>query len=126
MREKSRINPLMLERAREMRKEAAPAKKILWACLRNRQLGGFKFRRQHSVGWCIIDFYCAERNLGVELDGDSHSERVQYDERRTEELTRQGISIVRYVNTDVFDALDAVLEELLERLEAADNMGADC
>src|SRR5687768_13153998 len=112
MREKSRINPLMLARAREMRKEDAPAETILWACLRNRQLGGFKFRRQHAIGRYIIDFYCAERKLGVELDGDSHSERVTYDERRSHALAGDGITIVRYPNTDVFESLDGLLESL--------------
>src|SRR5262245_32710769 len=99
MREKSRINPLLLARAREMRKEVAPAEKILWVCLRNRQIGGFKFRRQYAIGRYIVDFYCAERKLGVELDGDSHSDRLEYDERRSEALARDGVQIVRYPNT---------------------------
>src|SRR5687767_1850025 len=119
MHRKSRINPLLLTRAREMPKNAAPAEKILWSCLRNRQLGGFKFRRQYSIDHYIIDFYCAEQKLGVELDGDSHSEREDYDERRTAALATRAIEIARFPNTDVFENLEGLLEFLLDRLTSA-------
>ena len=80
-------------------------------------MNGFKFRRQYSIGSYVADFYCAECELIVELDGDSHSERQAYDERRTDRLGALGFSVVRFVNTDVFEHLDAVLEAILRECE---------
>jgi very-short-patch-repair endonuclease len=62
-----RVDRKILERARAMRREAAPAERILWYCLRDRRLGGFKFRRQVGIGRYVADFYCAECHLIVEL-----------------------------------------------------------
>jgi very-short-patch-repair endonuclease len=97
-----------------MRKESAPAEAILWAVLRNRQLEGFKFRRQFSVLRYVVDFCCLEAKLVVELDGDSHSERIGYDLNRTDELRRAGLEVLRFENPDVFDHTDLVLEKILE------------
>jgi very-short-patch-repair endonuclease len=80
------VPPVLLERARAMRQNPAPAEKKLWACLRDRQLGGFKFRRQQPVAPYIGDFFCAACKLVVELDGDSHGVRGPYDARRTVRL----------------------------------------
>ena len=102
-----------------MRHDAAPAEQKLWQCLRNRRLGGFKFRRQHPVGSHVPDFYCPECNLIVELDGDSHFEpgAEAKDARRTEKLTEDGCSVVRFTNIDVFENLDGVLESILAECE---------
>ena len=116
-----KIDPRLLAYARSMRHEPAPAEQKLWRCLRNRQLNGFKFRRQVAFGTYIADFYCAECGLIVELDGDSHSEREAYDERRTADLETQGLAVVRFVNTDAFDHLDSVLEAILTECEARDS-----
>lgn len=72
-------------RRRSLRKLQTPAERKLWAYLRNRRLNGFRFVRQYSVGWYILDFYCPKARLCVELDG-SHHKRVdvsEYDNRRT-------------------------------------------
>ena len=100
-----------------MRHEPAPAEERLWQLLRNRQLGGFKFRRQTPMPPYIADFYCAELGLIVELDGDSHAETAQYDSRRTSKLVINGMAVIRFANTDVFDHMDAVLEEILDECE---------
>ena len=113
-----KVDPKLLTFARSMRQEPAPAEQKLWRCLRNGQLNGFKFRRQVGFRKYIADFYCAECNLVVELDGDSHSERVEYDEKRTALLRAEGLAVVRFVNTDVFDHLDAVLEAILRECES--------
>ena len=113
-----KVDPKLLAFARSMRHEPAPAEQKLWRCLRNRQLNGFKFRRQVGFGKYIADFYCAECRLIVELDGDSHSEREGYDGKRTVNLESKGFSVVRFVNTDVFDHLDSVLEAILRECEA--------
>ena len=84
------LPPLLIQRARELRRERIPAETKLWQCLRNRQLGGFKFRRNQPIPPFIADFYCAERQLIVELDGGSHERRTEYDESRTVRLSATG------------------------------------
>ena len=112
------LPPLLLQRARQMRRDlAAPAELRLWSCVRNRQLNGFKFRRQQTIGPYIVDFYCSECRLIVELDGDSHSEREDYDEKRSAWLNMAGYKVVRYPNTEIFENLVAVLEDILRICE---------
>ena len=109
----SRVDPNLLALARPMRHVSAPAEQVLWRCLRNRRLNGFKFRRQVPAGRYVADFYCAECRLVVEADGSSHFDRVEEDRARTEWLNANGYAVVRYRNTDVFDHLIPVLENLL-------------
>jgi len=110
---KPQTDPMVLARARQLRRPQTPAESVLWARLRERQLGGFKFRRQHPVGRVIVDFYCNACRLAVEVDGDSHAEQAEYDEARTEWLREQGIRVIRFTNRDVLHHLDAVLEKIL-------------
>jgi type I restriction enzyme R subunit len=67
-----RIEPMILQRARELRQPQTPAEEKLWYWLRDSQLEGMKFRRQHPIGRFIVDFYCAEKKLVIEVDGDTH------------------------------------------------------
>ena len=89
----------------------------MWQHLRNRQLGGHKFRRQASVGGSVADFLCAEKRLIVELDGSQHSEEA--DAARTAQLERHGYRVIRFWNSDVNENLDAVLERILAECEAS-------
>jgi adenine-specific DNA-methyltransferase len=100
-----------------MRHDPAPTEAKMWKCLRNRQLGGFKFRRQTPLPPYIADFYCAECRLVIELDGDSHAESEAYDTRRTKRLERDGLYIIRFTNVDVQSHLEAVLKEIFEECE---------
>ncbi|HEV7300999.1 MAG TPA: endonuclease domain-containing protein [Tepidisphaeraceae bacterium] len=102
-----------LTRARAMRHEAAPIEAKLWWFLRNRRLGGYKFRRQHPIAPFVADFFCAELSLVIELDGTSHLSTTEYDEQRTKRLERDGCHVMRFLNVDVALYLDAVLEEIL-------------
>jgi adenine-specific DNA-methyltransferase len=111
------VDPRLLTFARSMRRDGAPAEIQLWKLLRDRQLNGFKFRRQHPIGPFIADFYCAEARLVIELDGDSHEERVAYDLKRTAFLEAQANRVLRVVNTDVFDHIESVLMAILEACE---------
>ena len=111
---RNHVPPPLLERARAMRQEPAPAEEKLWWCLRNRSLCGYKFRRQQPLAPHIADFFCPAAKLVVELDGESHGERYEYDERRTTRLTRDGLHVIRFENDDVFRFLDAVLQEILK------------
>lgn len=112
-----KIPPPVLENARKLRGIQTSAEEFLWQILRNRQLNGLKFRRQHPVqeGF-ILDFYCAEHRLGIELDGGVHStaEQTTYDELRTQELKSiYGISIIRFRNEEVFENVEAILERII-------------
>src|SRR5262245_32682214 len=112
-----RVDPALLLFARNMRREPAPAEQILWSCLRDRQLNGFKFRRQYAIDRYVADFCCPECKLIVELDGDSHEDRKGHDEQRTAELLQRRFEVLRFPNTDVFDNLEVVLTRILELCE---------
>lgn len=98
------------------------AERRLWARIRNRQLLGFKFVRQHPVGPYIADFACREADLIVEIDGSQHAESRR-DEIRTNKLREHGYEIIRFWNTDVLTNLDGVLETLADRLNKAPSPG---
>ncbi len=96
------------------------AEKALWFQLRDRRLEGFKFRRQHPCGPYILDFFCEARLVAVELDGGQHFEDVaqRYDERRTEFLGANGITVLRFNNDQVMSETRAVLETIARLLGA--------
>lgn len=115
-----RVRPAILARARELRHPQTPAETKLWSRLRSSQVESFKFRRQHPIDRFIVDFYCAECRLVVEIDGDSHAEQVEYDDARTEWLQSHGYRVVRFNNRDAMAHTDAVIEAILaecKRLE---------
>ena len=101
------------QRAKELRKEMTSAEKILWERLRNRQVGGFKFRRQHPMGSFIADFYCAECKLVIEIDGDIHISQVEADAERTEIIESFGYRVIRFRNAEVEVSLQVVLQKIL-------------
>lgn len=104
----------IFQNARDLRRVETPAEKLLWQCLRNRQLKGRKFRRQHAFDKYVLDFYCHECRLVVELDGSIHDEIMnkQYDETRTAELKRSGIIVLRFRNEEVIKDIDEVLRKI--------------
>ena len=85
--------------------------------MRDRRLGGWKWRRQVPAGPYIIDFYCAEAMLVVEVDGGQHSEQVPYDERRTAYLASRGLRVMRFWNTDVLTNCHGVCLTILDACE---------
>jgi very-short-patch-repair endonuclease len=107
--------------ARKLRRELTPAEASLWAHLRNRRFEGFKFRRQHPFGPYILDFYCHERALAIEVDGGGHFtvDQESRDEARTAFLEDAGLAVLRVTNADVltnvFGVGDYILEELKRR-----------
>ena len=111
--------PTMKSRRKALRNNATPAEQQLWAALKGSQLGGYKFRRQHSVGCYILDFYCPVAYLAVELDGDSHfsDEAQAYDHERTLFLNSLNIHVLRFLNTDVHDNLLEVCTRILEAIK---------
>jgi len=99
-----------VSRARVLRRALTPPEARLWVHLRRRALGGLKFRRQHPAGVYVLDFYCAEARLAVEVDGDCHAGRAEHDARRTRWLEAQGMAVVRFPAEEVRVNLDAVLD----------------
>ena len=107
------------DKRRILRAKTTPAEALLWARLRDRRVGGRKFRRQYSAGVFILDFYCSACRLAVELDGASHSstEAQNYDAERTEYLQSVGIRVIRFPNDEVYIRLDEVVEAICTAVE---------
>jgi very-short-patch-repair endonuclease len=97
-----------------MRKEATPAEKELWRVLRNRAVNGLRFRRQHTLDGLVLDFYCPEVRLCVELDGGVHDTEAQRerDAARTAHLEIRGIRVIRFRNQEVLDDMRSVLTRI--------------
>jgi very-short-patch-repair endonuclease len=83
------------ERAKTLRRAMTQPERTLWALLRRNRMG-LHFRRQHPIGPFVLDFYCAKAKLCIEVDGPSHAERVEYDQRRTAWLGREGVRVLRF------------------------------
>jgi very-short-patch-repair endonuclease len=106
----------IIEIARELRQRQTTAEEQLWHWLRRHQLAGLKFKRQHRIGNFIVDFYCGELKLVVEVEGGVHQipEQVTQDVIRFEELEGRGLSILRINNEEVFENTENVLNKILE------------
>jgi len=109
---------------RELRKESTEAEKLLWAELRNRKLNGLKFRRQHPLDKFSVDFYCNEKKLVVELDGNIHDKAInkEYDEARTAMLSGLNVVVLRFKNEDVINNMKDVLKKISD---AADMLNSN-
>lgn len=102
--------------AREMRKKMPTAEQLLWYLLRNRRMAGAKFRRRHAIGRYILDFYCVEKKLAIELDGGQHSEQQTYDQHRDAYLEQQGIEVLRFWNNQMLLETEAILEVIYSKI----------
>lgn len=106
--------------AKKLRTRLTDCERLMWSQLRNRGLAGLKFRRQHPCPPYVLDFYCAELRLVVELDGGQHYDDrgIEMDRLRTDYLQRQGLEVLRFSNLDVLQNLDGVLTQILRWIEA--------
>jgi very-short-patch-repair endonuclease len=102
--------------ARRLRDTQTDAESKLWMRLRNRQVNGAKFRRQHPIGPYITDFCCMENGLVVELDGGQHAEQVQADQKRSGYLERKGYRVLRFWDNEVLANIEAVMERIFQVL----------
>lgn len=107
--------------AKTLRKQHTAAEEYLWYHIRRRQIAGFKFRDQQPVEGRIIDFYCAEARLGIEVDGAAHEGQKEADEQRQKFLEEQQIRIIRFSNDDVLRQLDRVLKQIRVELQARES-----
>ena len=105
-------------RARSLRKNATPSEKLLWPRLRDRRFANFKFRRQQPVGPYIVDLYCADVRVIIELDGESHIGKELYDEKRSQWLKSQGHKVLRIWDSEIYSNLDKVMEMIYEECMA--------
>ena len=99
-----------------LRNNAKAAEKLLWSKLKHSQLLGYKFRRQQGIAKYVVDFYCPQYKLAIEIDGATHStpEEIRNDNVRQEFIESEGIHFLRFSNADVFENVDWVLETIVE------------
>ena len=115
----TKSNKKELKRLRQdLRNNMPPAEAILWNQLKGKQLDGYKFRRQHSIDNFVLDFFCPEGRLAIEIDGDSHyGEGHQNDDAvRQQQIESHGITIIRFTNTEIYDSLDGVVDTISRQL----------
>lgn len=119
--------PKSFQYAEQNRESPTYAEAILWKALKDKRLGGFKFRRQHPIRNYILDFYCHATRLAIEVDGGYHQNAAQrdYDARRTADLLEIGISVIRFTNEDVINDLGGVLAAVLAACSPQTPEGAD-
>lgn len=110
----AKLKPLV----REMRQEPTPAENALWQRLRRKQVHGYKFRRQQPVGAFIVDFYCADARLVIEVDGAIHEQQQEYDALRQAYIESLGLRMLRFTNGEVLQAIDGVVEAIGEAVIA--------
>ncbi|MEZ4553756.1 MAG: endonuclease domain-containing protein [Dehalococcoidia bacterium] len=105
--------------ARQLRRPLTPTERLLWEHLRDRRLDGLKFRRQHPVGPFVLDFYCVELRLAIEVDGGVHSteEQAHHDADRQAVLEEAGIRFIRIPAADIEADLEAVITRLLIHMQ---------
>lgn len=108
------------EKAHELRRNMTEAEKLLWQELKNRQIFKVRFRRQHPISIFIVDFYCHEYKLTIELYGDIHlkKEVAEYDDGRTHDIEKHGIKILRFSNEQVFSEINLVVNEILTHISS--------
>ena len=102
--------------ARKLRRTSTDVERRLWHRIRDKQIEGFRFRRQRPVGRFIVDFICLDARLIVELDGGQHAENVAHDKKRSAFLESLGYRVLRFWNNEVIENMDGVLERLREAL----------
>ena len=104
---------------RRLRKNMTSAEVALWTMIKNRQLGGYRFQRQFGIGPYVVDFYCHEAKLVVELDGEVHNdpEQIEHDRARTEFLNACGVEVLRFENFEVFVYAARTLNTITQKIE---------
>jgi len=117
-------NSVIIETARALRRKNTRCESILWQKLRNKQLNGAKFHRQHAIKFIIdgrkrffvADFYCSEHKLVIEIDGKIHERQKDYDESRTYIMNTMGIKVIRFKNEEVENNFENVVSEITKEL----------
>ena len=111
-----RMKPKKRDFARQLRNEQTPSEEKVWSLLRDRRLFGLKFRRQHVIEGFVVDFYCHERKLAIEVDGGIHKKRKEYDKLRQVEIEAKDITVIRVNNEDIEDNCCSLIQKLKEAI----------
>ena len=106
-------NRELLSKARVLRSNMTRAEIILWSRLRSKKVNGYKFRRQQPLFEYVVDFYCHELKLIIEVDGEIHSEKTRYDSKRDNILKINGYHILRFTNFEVETAVDSTINKII-------------
>ena len=111
-------NIKLKNRARELRNNQTDAEKLLWQKLRGQQLRGFRFYRQRIIGNYIVDFYCPNAKIVIELDGSHHykDNQKEYDQERDHYLNTEGFKVLRYSNLEISKNLDGIILDILNNM----------
>lgn len=107
---------------KSLRNKSTPAEAFLWNYHKKSQLEGRKFRRQHSIDNYIVDFFCFEESLAVELDGEIHNKQIEEDKLRDAYLLSKGIQVIRFENRFVFEHLEQVLDDIKSNFTTPDQL----
>ncbi|MDX5478449.1 MAG: endonuclease domain-containing protein [Cyclobacteriaceae bacterium] len=112
-------SPEIHRRAIELRKRMTPAEKVLWHFLKGKSVDGFKFRRQHPINKYIVDFYCHQIKLVIEVDGGIHDEieQKEYDAGRTFALEEFGLKVIRFRNEEILYRINSVITHISRYLK---------
>lgn len=108
----AKVEPIKVQRSRELRKSSTPEEAILWDALRGQRLAGLGFRRQQIIRGIIVDFYCHAASLVLEIDGGVHKTQAEYDRERDQILRIMGLKALRITNREVGTDLDTVLARI--------------
>ena len=110
-------NPKLKARAIELRNNSTLSEVLLWNQLKARKMKGYQFMRQKPIGNYIVDFFCSKLKLVIEIDGESHIDKVEYDKKRQQELEATGLSFLRFSDLDVKSNLNGVLQMIEKWIE---------
>jgi very-short-patch-repair endonuclease len=119
---------VILEKAKLLRKSETKAERLLWEQLKERKINGYKFRRQHPISQFIVDFYCHELKLIIEVDGEIHylPENKEYDENRTAELERFELTVLRFTNNEIENNINKVLSTIIRSTHPPSSPSHSC
>ena len=108
------------DKRKTLRNNMTKAEAILWGEIKNRKILGFKFRRQFGIGAYVVDFFCTELKLAIEVDGATHhtDEELEYDNRREGDINQLDIHFIRFSNDEIYEALDHVIVCLKAKVES--------
>jgi very-short-patch-repair endonuclease len=111
-----------MELAKMLRNTMTYHENLLWEKLKGKQICGLRFRRQHPISFFIVDFYCHEARLVIEVDGEIHVDKIDYDDGRSAEMEKFGIKVIRFTNFEVENNIGKVIKRIetivKERIES--------
>ncbi|MEL7038141.1 MAG: DUF559 domain-containing protein [Cyanobacteria bacterium J06592_8] len=111
-----KITPEKYQRSKQLRQQMTPEERILWEKLRRNNINGLHFRRQQIIDGFIVDFYCHQARLVIEVDGEVHNQQLESDQERDQILSAKGLKILRVTNQDVKNNLQEVLNKIIDSL----------